>query len=195
MSETWRLYQLQRADSRLAEIEKALGALRGDDAHLRRFAEAEAAWQEAESDLRRLKKELKEREHEDSILRDRRKALEGKLYGGRISNPKELSDFQKELENVKERVDVLEEDMLARMEDLETREAALEKLREEGEPEWAAPSQTELQDGLKYRNRDRWVYVRVSATEPLIRVIAEAPSQGEADWLARDFMARIKRLV
>ena len=70
-----------------------------------------------------------------------------------------------------------------------------QKLREEGEPEWAAPSQTELQDGLKYRNRDRWVYVRVSATEPLIRVIAEAPSQGEADWLARDFMARIKRLV
>lgn len=131
MSETWRLYQLQRADSRLAEIEKALGALRGDDAHLRRFAEAEAAWHEAESEARRLKKEFKELEHEDSTLRDRRKALEGKLYGGRISNPKELTDFQKELDHVKERIDVLEEDMLARMEDLEARDATVEKLREQ----------------------------------------------------------------
>ncbi|NPV46972.1 MAG: phosphoglucosamine mutase [Armatimonadetes bacterium] len=73
--------------------------------------------------------------------------------------------------------------------------SALERLREEGEPAWADPAQTELADGIKYRNRDRWVYVRVSATEPLIRVIAEAPTQGESEWLVREFLSAIRRLI
>jgi phosphomannomutase len=73
--------------------------------------------------------------------------------------------------------------------------SALERLREEGEPDWADPTQTEFTDGLKYRNRNRWVYVRVSATEPLIRVIAEAPTQDEADGLTREFVASIRRMV
>jgi len=32
---------------------------------------------------------------------------------------------------------------------------------------------------------DRWVHVRPSGTEPIVRVIAEAPSIAEADELVR----------
>lgn len=73
--------------------------------------------------------------------------------------------------------------------------SALEQLREEAEPDWADPAETEFADGLMYRNRDRWVYVRVSATEPLLRIIAEAPSQGEADWLLRELVTKVRRLI
>ena len=128
MSDAWRLFQLQKADTRTAELEKILAGLRGDDAHQRRFAEAEARHQEAEAELRLLKKELREREHEDTALRDRCKALEGKLYGGRVTNPKELSGYQEELRHARTRLDALEEDMLLRMEALEAREGTVQEL-------------------------------------------------------------------
>jgi phosphomannomutase len=43
-------------------------------------------------------------------------------------------------------------------------------------PDAAADSQ----DGLRLTWSDRWVHVRPSGTEPIVRVIAEAPSEGEA---------------
>jgi phosphomannomutase len=72
---------------------------------------------------------------------------------------------------------------------------ALEELRRQGEPLWADPARTDLTDGLKYQGMDRWVYVRVSATEPLLRVISEAPTRAEADVLTREYLAAMRRLV
>lgn len=131
MSEVWRLFQIQQIDSRVAEIEKALVRLRADDAHLVKFSDLQAACQELEGTLRQRKKELREIELEDATLRDRGKALEGKLYGGRITNPKELQTFEEELRHVKARIDTLEEDMLVRMEELESGEADLVSRRAE----------------------------------------------------------------
>lgn len=39
------------------------------------------------------------------------------------------------------------------------------------------------QDGLRLSWKDRWVHVRPSGTEPIVRVIAEAPTRGEAELL------------
>ncbi|HEY6829963.1 MAG TPA: phosphoglucosamine mutase [Gemmatimonadaceae bacterium] len=44
-------------------------------------------------------------------------------------------------------------------------------------------AQADTQDGLRLSWQDRWVHVRPSGTEPIVRVIAEAPSQEEADAL------------
>jgi phosphomannomutase len=41
-------------------------------------------------------------------------------------------------------------------------------------------------DGLRLDWSDRWVHVRPSNTEPIVRVIAEAPQQSEAEELCRD---------
>lgn len=125
MSETWRLYQLQKADGRLVELEKALKALRADEDHRRLLQEALASQEASETEIRQLKKQLREMEHEDSTLRARVKSLEDKLYGGRISNPKELSGYQEELAGVQTRIGTLEEAMLTRMEELESREEQL----------------------------------------------------------------------
>jgi len=73
--------------------------------------------------------------------------------------------------------------------------SALEELRAQGEPDWADPAKTNLSDGIKYQDDCRWVYVRVSATEPLIRVIAEAPETAEAEGLAAEFVTAVRRLV
>lgn len=54
--------------------------------------------------------------------------------------------------------------------------------------EKAGPSAgRDRQDGLRldWEEERRWVHVRPSGTEPVVRVIAEAPSAGEAEELAR----------
>jgi len=44
-------------------------------------------------------------------------------------------------------------------------------------------AEADTQDGLRLSWRDRWVHVRPSGTEPIVRVIAEAPSREDADAL------------
>lgn len=46
-------------------------------------------------------------------------------------------------------------------------------------------------DGLKLDFERSWVHLRTSNTEPIIRVIAEAPDQAEADQLAERFMTMV----
>ena len=41
-------------------------------------------------------------------------------------------------------------------------------------------AETDTQDGLRLTWNDRWVHVRPSGTEPIVRVIAEAPTEPEA---------------
>jgi phosphomannomutase len=50
----------------------------------------------------------------------------------------------------------------------------------------AFPTATaDTQDGLRLSWPDRWVHVRPSGTEPIVRVIAEAPTNHEALELVR----------
>lgn len=72
---------------------------------------------------------------------------------------------------------------------------ALEALREQGEPEWADPALTDLSDGIRYQGEGRWAYVRVSATEPLIRVISEAPEAAEARALTDRLLATVRQIL
>ena len=46
-----------------------------------------------------------------------------------------------------------------------------------------ADAEIDTQDGLRLTWADRWVHVRPSGTEPIVRVIAEAPSVEEAEAL------------
>ncbi|HEY2805511.1 MAG TPA: phosphoglucosamine mutase [Gemmatimonadales bacterium] len=41
----------------------------------------------------------------------------------------------------------------------------------------------DVQDGLRLATSDRWIHVRPSGTEPVVRIIAEAPSRAEAENL------------
>ena len=43
----------------------------------------------------------------------------------------------------------------------------------------------DTQDGLRLAWSDRWVHVRPSGTEPIVRVIAEAPDEAQARELVR----------
>ena len=55
-------------------------------------------------------------------------------------------------------------------------------------------AEADMQDGLRLAWPDRWVHVRPSGTEPIVRVIAEALTAGEAGKLVRDCREPVEAL-
>ena len=55
-------------------------------------------------------------------------------------------------------------------------------------------AEADTQDGLRLTWPDRWVHIRPSGTEPIVRVIAEAPSAAEAERLVRDCRKPVEAL-
>ena len=49
-------------------------------------------------------------------------------------------------------------------------------------------------DGLKIERDDSWIHIRKSNTEPIIRVMAEAPYRESSSSLCDSFVEEIKRL-
>jgi phosphomannomutase len=49
-------------------------------------------------------------------------------------------------------------------------------------------------DGVKIDFADRWVHLRRSNTEPIVRIYSEAPDRAAADALAQDIILKIKAL-
>jgi phosphomannomutase len=58
-----------------------------------------------------------------------------------------------------------------------------------------ADASVDLQDGLRLSWPDRWVHVRPSGTEPIVRVIAEAPTRDAAEALIRQCRLPLDALV
>jgi phosphomannomutase len=55
-------------------------------------------------------------------------------------------------------------------------------------------AEADTQDGLRLTWPDRWVHVRPSGTEPIVRVIAEAPTASEAQKLVHDCRQPVEAL-
>jgi predicted nucleic acid-binding Zn-ribbon protein len=115
MSRSFKLYRLQQIDSqldwlhgRLQEIEAALK----EDSALQQATENA---HKAEEDLQRARKVL--RTAEENVLQQRTKIEqnESTLYGGKMNNPKELKDLEKEVESLKRFLSVLEDRQLEAM--------------------------------------------------------------------------------
>ena len=51
--------------------------------------------------------------------------------------------------------------------------------------------QIDEQDGIRFEWEKSWLHVRASNTEPVIRIIAEAPSQKEARSLCAKVMEEV----
>ncbi len=57
---------------------------------------------------------------------------------------------------------------------------------------YAAKGRINTDDGLKIDLPDSWVHLRKSNTEPIIRIIAEAPARQAAEDLVRRFTNEIR---
>lgn len=115
MSQPFTLYRLQQIDSQLDAMNnriREIETLLKDDSDLRL---AQSAYEAAEKDLGKARKELIQAEENVRQQRIKIELNESTLYGGRLRNPKELSDLQNEVASLKRYRQVLEDRQLEAM--------------------------------------------------------------------------------
>jgi hypothetical protein len=92
------LYELQQVDLQIAAAQKALGALDKGDALRRQLSEAEKRLGALSEELRRSEADLRDNDLKLKTVEMKKKSFEDKLYAGQVTNPKELSSMEKEIE-------------------------------------------------------------------------------------------------
>ena len=139
MAITRQLYQLQELDTRIEQEEQAL-ALK--TVQLGKREALDAAQNRLTSGQQHLKELSHQRRDAESELDDvlsKISAAEQQLYGGRITNPKELSSLQHEVNTMKSHSDQLETKALEIIDQVEVAEKSVTALSHEYqnlEDEW-----------------------------------------------------------
>jgi uncharacterized protein len=123
MNQSSQLYQVQKIDTALDQTNARLG-------EINRIIESDQSVQTAQDLLSSAMESTQSTRRSLTLIEDAVKAVEIKiqlseasLYGGKISNPKELQDLQNEITALKRRLASLEDDQLEAMlafEDAET---------------------------------------------------------------------------
>lgn len=145
MSAALGLYRLQQVDSQVDQIQARLRTIQQtleNDAQLRRanenLASAEGKHKEAERLLR-----LSEGEVEKQRIKIEQ--AEASLYGGKVHNPKELQDLQKDVASLNRYLETLEERQLEAMIAAETAQHELQMAKTDLEL---------IHSSLKEQNKD-----------------------------------------
>ena len=145
MSAALGLYRLQQVDSQIDQIQARLKAIQQtleNDVVLRaaneHFAMADGNHKEAEHSLK-----LRELDVEQQQIKIQQ--TDASLYGGKVHNPKELQDLQKEILSLKRHLETLEERQLEAMLAVEEAEKVLQTARTDLE---------HVQSNLKEQNKD-----------------------------------------
>ena len=114
------LYRLQQIDTRLKQITTRLSIIQNT---LENNAELKAAagnLETAKTTHHRAQTALKSAEFESANQRIKLEQAESSLYSGRIHNPKELQDLQKDIASLKRNLNALEDQQLENMISVET---------------------------------------------------------------------------
>jgi predicted nucleic acid-binding Zn-ribbon protein len=150
------LYQLQEFDIELEQTEQSLTLKTGQLGKREALDNAQSRLASERQHLEKLKHERHDAEWEVDDLLNKIAAAEQQLYGGRITNPKELSGLQHEINTMKARSDQLENKALEIIDQAEKAEesaAAASAEYDKLEGEWLRQQQ-QLSDeiGLLKRN-------------------------------------------
>ncbi|MDD2472261.1 MAG: hypothetical protein PHT28_05030 [Dehalococcoidales bacterium] len=179
MSIVVKLLGLQELEIDIASLEKAMADARvrlGESPALRKAKEAVCV---AEKNSEQLCSRQKELEWQSEELDEKIKVVNEKLYSGRITNPKELSNLQQESGLLSGKAEKIDEEALAIIEQAETAgqvlSQALEKLKNE-ENRWMAEQQQIKQEMINMEQKLAILRQRRS------EVIGEIPSQALQEY-------------
>ncbi len=139
-----RLYQLQEIDLELESTEQTLKQISSQLGESRTVVSARVKLVSEQQRLKELKHQQHSAEWEIADLTVKITTAEEKLYGGKITNPKELADFQHEADSLKARRAHLEDTTLELMDQVELVTASVAKISskfETLETEWHSQQQ------------------------------------------------------
>ncbi len=130
MSLTLPLYRLQQIDTRLKQINSRLSVIQATLENNSELKAAAIRLEEARSASHRAQVSLKSAEYESANQRIKLELADASLYSGRIHNPKELQDLQKDIASIKRNLNTLEDQQLEFMISVETALMEVEKAQQ-----------------------------------------------------------------
>jgi predicted nucleic acid-binding Zn-ribbon protein len=113
------LWDLQQVDAQLARARAQQAALDDGSALREQLEAAQRDAAESAARLRECQAALRDQELRLETTEAKQKKIEGDLYGGRVSNPKELASLQEDLAALARARDQLEDRILALLDQLE----------------------------------------------------------------------------
>lgn len=113
------LYAVQQLNSTLDALKREYAAQDRGQAEQERYEAAKAKHVEDETALHRAQAEHKDTELAQKALEDKRKAVETKLYSGKVTAPKELQGMSDEVEMLVRQRDRLDEKLITLLGELE----------------------------------------------------------------------------
>ncbi|MFN7037069.1 MAG: zinc ribbon domain-containing protein [Bellilinea sp.] len=119
MSQSFHLFQLQKVDTRLDQIQQRINSILLEIENDARLQNAREQHHQAGEKLIQIQRELRKIEHEVENRRLKLEQSEANLYSGRIKVPKELQDLQNEVAFLKRSIAGLEDQQLEIMIQLE----------------------------------------------------------------------------
>jgi len=136
-----RLYELQNLDEELEHGQRRISEIGASLGETGALLQARRALATAEEEHRTWMTRTRDLELEIESLENKISSSEKRLYGGSVTNPKELSDIQSEIASLKRRHSALEDELLEAMVYGDQVEATLEECRanlEDTEAHWQA---------------------------------------------------------
>jgi predicted nucleic acid-binding Zn-ribbon protein len=156
MNTTKQLYQLQEIDLEIESKEQALSQKNSQLGERHALDEAQNQLAAEKQRLEALKRQQHDAEWEMDDLLSRITTAEQQLYGGRITNPKELSSLQHEVTTMKAKNDQMETKVLEIIEQVEAAEkgvAAASRDFKKLEDEWHRQQQQLADDIEQLKSR------------------------------------------
>lgn len=122
------LWRLEEIDDDLQIKRNKLASL--DDGSLlrRRVSALSDELERLRRELREMRREMEDKELEARGVEERRRSLENRMYGGLVTNPKELEAMEKEAEILRRTQDRLEERVLELMYALEDKSVQIREM-------------------------------------------------------------------
>lgn len=114
------LFRLQQIENEIESIAEELAGIESLYATKGAFDSASAEFEKANARRRDAERILKDAELALSSLETEKKNVEKKLYGGTVNNSKELTQLQRDLEQIDKRREKSDEQVLRGMENLES---------------------------------------------------------------------------
>ncbi len=135
MAQAEKLYQLQALDWQLEADRKRIQEIEAELGETETLRQARRDLEAAQAERRRWATRTRDLELDLGSVNREIKTTEGRLYGGRVTNPKELNDLQQKAAALERRRQTLEDELLDAMvqgeeaqEELESRQANLEQV-------------------------------------------------------------------
>ncbi|MCX6375222.1 MAG: C4-type zinc ribbon domain-containing protein [Armatimonadetes bacterium] len=119
------LYELQQLDLQLAKAQKAKASLDDGSSKRQQVEAARAEVEKAEKLLHEATTEMHDKDLDLKTVEAKQKSFRDKLYGGTVSNPKELDSMEKEVEMLGRQKDKLEERILELLDTVEEHKSSL----------------------------------------------------------------------